>query len=92
MSGRLRFLRTKTGMVGLALLAIVLGIALFGPFFAPYSPTKTGCDARSRILRARRSSGPTSSAATFCPVSSGVGAACSGSRCSRRGSPIWVVR
>ncbi len=41
MSGRLRFLRTKTGMVGLALLAIVLGIALFGPFFAPYSPTKT---------------------------------------------------
>jgi peptide/nickel transport system permease protein len=38
---RFRFLRTKTGLVGFALLCLVLGIALFGPFFAPYSPTES---------------------------------------------------
>ena len=38
--GRLRFLRTKTGMVGAILFLAVLAIALFGPFFAPYAPDK----------------------------------------------------
>jgi peptide/nickel transport system permease protein len=37
-SERLRFARTKTGLVGLVLLLFVLGLALFGPFFAPHSP------------------------------------------------------
>jgi peptide/nickel transport system permease protein len=41
MSARPRFLRTKTGIVGLVLLALVVGVALFGPFFAPHSPTET---------------------------------------------------
>ncbi len=35
-----RFLRSGTGAVGFALLAIVLGIALFGPFFAPHGPSE----------------------------------------------------
>jgi peptide/nickel transport system permease protein len=35
---RLRFLRTSTGMVGFALLVLVVGIALLGPFFAPHAP------------------------------------------------------
>jgi peptide/nickel transport system permease protein len=39
--GRLRFARLGSGLVGLGLLALVLGIALFGPFFAPYSPTES---------------------------------------------------
>jgi peptide/nickel transport system permease protein len=38
-SERLRFLRTKTGAVGFAILFFVLFVALFGPFFAPHSPT-----------------------------------------------------
>ena len=37
---RLRFVRTKTGFVGLALFLAVVGIALFGPFFAPNPPSK----------------------------------------------------
>jgi ABC-type dipeptide/oligopeptide/nickel transport system permease subunit len=37
--GRLGFARSGSGLVGLVLLALVLGIALFGPFFAPHSPT-----------------------------------------------------
>jgi ABC-type dipeptide/oligopeptide/nickel transport system permease subunit len=37
--GRLRFVGTKTGLAGLVLLVVVVGIALFGPFFAPHSPT-----------------------------------------------------
>lgn len=40
-AGRLRFLRTGTGVAGSLVLAFVLGVALFGPFFAPYSPTET---------------------------------------------------
>jgi ABC-type dipeptide/oligopeptide/nickel transport system permease subunit len=39
-AGRLRALRTGTGAVGLGLLVLVVGIALFGPFFAPHSPTE----------------------------------------------------
>jgi ABC-type dipeptide/oligopeptide/nickel transport system permease subunit len=35
-----RFLRSGTGAAGFALLAIVLGIALFGPFFAPHGPSE----------------------------------------------------
>jgi ABC-type dipeptide/oligopeptide/nickel transport system permease subunit len=35
---RLRFARTPTGAVGVALLAIVVAIALVGPFFAPHAP------------------------------------------------------
>jgi ABC-type dipeptide/oligopeptide/nickel transport system permease subunit len=36
---RFRFLRTTTGAVGFGLLAFVVLVALFGPFFAPESPT-----------------------------------------------------
>jgi peptide/nickel transport system permease protein len=39
-SGRLRFLRSPGGAIGAGLLALALFIALFGPFFAPNSPTK----------------------------------------------------
>lgn len=35
---RLRFLKTGRGRVGSVILAIVLFIALFGPFFAPHDP------------------------------------------------------
>jgi peptide/nickel transport system permease protein len=35
---RLRFARTPAGLVGTVLLAAVVGIALLGPFFAPYAP------------------------------------------------------
>lgn len=35
---RLRFLRTGRGRVGSVILVVVLFIALFGPFFAPYDP------------------------------------------------------
>jgi len=38
MTARLRFARTRTGAVGLALLCLVVGIAVFGPFFAPHAP------------------------------------------------------
>jgi peptide/nickel transport system permease protein len=39
--GRLRFARSGSGLVGLALLVLVLGIALFGPFFAPHAPDES---------------------------------------------------
>ena len=38
MTARLRFARTRTGAVGLGLLCLVVGIALFGPFCAPHAP------------------------------------------------------
>ena len=38
MSERLRFLRTPTGLIGLALLLVVVGLALLGPLFAPHRP------------------------------------------------------
>ena len=38
LDGRLRFLRTKTGTAGALLLLFVVGLALFGPFFAPHAP------------------------------------------------------
>ena len=38
MRGRLLFARTPAGMLGLGVLLLVLGIALFGPFFAPHAP------------------------------------------------------
>lgn len=38
--GRLRFLKTKTGIVGFVLFALVFGVAMLGPFFAPYAPDK----------------------------------------------------
>jgi len=37
---RFRFLRSGTGVVGFALLLLVLGIAVFGPFFAPHGPSE----------------------------------------------------
>ncbi len=40
MSGRLRFARTKTGAVGLGLLAVVVLLALAGPFVAPNPPDR----------------------------------------------------
>jgi ABC-type dipeptide/oligopeptide/nickel transport system permease subunit len=36
--GRLRFARTPAGLVGLLLLAAVVGLALLGPFLAPHEP------------------------------------------------------
>jgi peptide/nickel transport system permease protein len=41
MRDRLRFLRSATGAIGLALLALVLGTAVLGPFLAPHSPTES---------------------------------------------------
>ena len=38
MRRRLAFARTPTGMLGLFLLVLVLGIALVGPLFAPHAP------------------------------------------------------
>ena len=38
MRERLRFLRTPTGLIGLALLLVVVGLALLGPLFAPHRP------------------------------------------------------
>lgn len=38
MSGRLRFARTPAGIIGLSLLAVIVGVAIFGPFFAPHAP------------------------------------------------------
>lgn len=38
MRGRLLFVRTPTGMLGMVLLAFVLGVALLGPLFAPHAP------------------------------------------------------
>jgi ABC-type dipeptide/oligopeptide/nickel transport system permease subunit len=38
MRDALRFTRSGTGAVGLVLLVVVVAIAVFGPFFAPYSP------------------------------------------------------
>jgi peptide/nickel transport system permease protein len=35
---RLRFVGTPTGLVGTVLLAAVVGVAVLGPFFAPYPP------------------------------------------------------
>jgi peptide/nickel transport system permease protein len=40
MRERLRFLRSGTGAVGFALLFLVLGTAVLGPFFAPHSPNE----------------------------------------------------
>jgi peptide/nickel transport system permease protein len=37
---RARFLRTGTGVAGAALFVLVLGIALFGPFFSPHGPSE----------------------------------------------------
>jgi ABC-type dipeptide/oligopeptide/nickel transport system permease subunit len=37
-SGRLRFARTPAGIIGLSLLAVIVGVAIFGPFFAPHAP------------------------------------------------------
>jgi peptide/nickel transport system permease protein len=38
MSGRLRFLRTPTGAIGLFLLGVVVGLAVLGPLLAPHAP------------------------------------------------------
>jgi peptide/nickel transport system permease protein len=40
MTRRLGFLRSTTGVVGLVLLAAIVGIALVGPLFAPYAPDR----------------------------------------------------
>jgi peptide/nickel transport system permease protein len=39
LNGPLRFLRTGPGAAGFVLLVLVLGVALFGPYFAPHSPS-----------------------------------------------------
>jgi ABC-type dipeptide/oligopeptide/nickel transport system permease subunit len=39
--GRMGLARSGSALVGLALLALVLGIALLGPFFAPHGPTES---------------------------------------------------
>ena len=38
MRGRLLFVRTPTGLLGIVLLGFVLGVALLGPLFAPHAP------------------------------------------------------
>jgi peptide/nickel transport system permease protein len=40
MTRRLGFLRSTTGVVGLVLLAAIVGIALVGPLFAPHAPDR----------------------------------------------------
>jgi ABC-type dipeptide/oligopeptide/nickel transport system permease subunit len=40
-SRRLRFARTRTGAIGLVLLAAIVLLALFGPFFAPHAPAES---------------------------------------------------
>jgi peptide/nickel transport system permease protein len=39
MRGRLRFLQTRSGAVGLGLVAFVVLVALFGRYFAPHAPS-----------------------------------------------------
>jgi len=39
-SGRLRFLRTPSGVVGCAILVFVLAVAIVGPYVAPHSPNQ----------------------------------------------------
>jgi peptide/nickel transport system permease protein len=38
---RFRFARTRAGLIGLLVLVLTAGTALFGPFFAPHSPVTT---------------------------------------------------
>jgi peptide/nickel transport system permease protein len=40
-SRRLRFLRTPSGVIGVAIVVFVVGVALLGPYLAPHSPTAT---------------------------------------------------
>jgi peptide/nickel transport system permease protein len=39
MSGRLRFLRTASGMIGVTIVLLVVLVALLGPYVAPHDPT-----------------------------------------------------
>jgi ABC-type dipeptide/oligopeptide/nickel transport system permease subunit len=39
-AARLRFARTGSGRAGLVLCSLLLGLALFGPFFAPHTPSE----------------------------------------------------
>jgi peptide/nickel transport system permease protein len=41
MSGRLRFVRTPSGAIGVGILVFVLLVAFVGPYLAPHSPTAT---------------------------------------------------
>ena len=41
MSSRVRLPKSRGGRVGLGLLIGIVSVALFGPYFAPYSPTET---------------------------------------------------
>jgi peptide/nickel transport system permease protein len=41
MSGRLRFMRTPSGAIGVTILVFVLLVAFVGPYLAPHSPTAT---------------------------------------------------
>jgi ABC-type dipeptide/oligopeptide/nickel transport system permease subunit len=38
---RLRFLRSPSGAIGFAIVVLVVGVALIGPYLAPHSPTAT---------------------------------------------------
>jgi peptide/nickel transport system permease protein len=40
-SRRLRFLRTPSGVIGVAIVVFVVGVALLGPYLAPHSPAAT---------------------------------------------------
>jgi peptide/nickel transport system permease protein len=41
LSGRLRFLRSRSGAVGFAILLFVIGVAALGPYVAPHSATQS---------------------------------------------------
>ena len=73
---RWRLARTQ---IGVALVVLLVGVALIGPFFAPHSPTDfVGAPVRARRRRARCSA-PTTSGATSSAASSGAAARSSAS-------------
>ena len=63
--------------------SLVVGIALFGPFFAPYSPTEFDGRCRSRLRRRTPPFGTDTLGRDILSGSSGAGARCSLCRCSR---------
>ena len=38
MTGRLRFMRSVSGAVGVTIVVFVVAVAIFGRYFAPYDP------------------------------------------------------
>ena len=63
MTGRLRFMRSVSGAVGVTIVVFVVAVAIFGRYFAPHSPNVL-VPRRSARRPATTGSAPTSSAAT----------------------------